>query len=107
MLSAIAITALLTTALGGQRPLVVDTPGCDKGKHFVNSPAYGVSSSKWGHLPRGGWRGAVQGLNGKIYGIPTNTTSVSPTRPRVAPPPIARARPSGGPPPTAGFLLFC
>ena len=41
-------------------PSIDPTVGCNKGASYIKSPTYGVSSSRWGHLPRGGWRGAVR-----------------------------------------------
>ena len=82
----VSILPVAMQALSLKPPIL--EPGCKKGTSYVNAPSYGVSSSQWGHLPRGGWRGAVLGARGdKIYGIPTNATSV-----RRTPPVPSRAR---------------
>ena len=51
--------------------LPVLEPGCKKGTNYVNAPSYGVASSQWGHLPRGGWRGATSLLapNEELSGV--------------------------------------
>ncbi|KAL1511575.1 hypothetical protein AB1Y20_006369 [Prymnesium parvum] len=50
--------------------------GC-RGSTYTERSSYGAAASRWGHVMRGGWRGAVLGPGGdKIYGIPTNASSV-------------------------------
>lgn len=48
-----------------------------RGSAYTERPSYGAAASRWGLVGRGGWRGAVLGPGGdKIYGIPTNASSV-------------------------------
>ena len=75
MLSTAVCFTLFTPSLAVTMPTLDTTIGCNKGASYIKSATYGVSSSRWGHLPRGGWRGAVR-VNDKIYGIPCNATSV-------------------------------
>ena len=49
---------------------------CTGTSKYVGSSTYSARVSTWGQVGRGGWRGAVLGPNQKIYGIPTNATSV-------------------------------
>ena len=49
---------------------------CTGTSKYVNSNTYSAHVSTWGQVRGGGWRGAVLGPNKKIYGIPTNATSV-------------------------------
>ena len=49
---------------------------CTGTSKYVGSSTYSARVSTWGSVGRGGWRGAVLGPNQKIYGIPTNATSV-------------------------------
>ena len=85
-LFAFAIAAALLARVSVALKMPNLEPPCNKGSSYVNAPRYGVSSSQWGHLPRGGWRGAVLGPHGdKIYGIPTNATSVRARALRTAP----------------------
>lgn len=67
--------SFVVPALALTLPSLDPAVGCNKGSSYVKSSTYGVSSSRWGHLSRGGWRGAVR-VNDKIYGIPCNATSV-------------------------------
>ena len=71
-----ALASLLSLSRALTLPSIDPSVGCNKGSSYIKSPTYGVSSSRWGHLPRGGWRGAVRGPGDKIYGIPCNATSV-------------------------------
>eukprot|EP00966_Prymnesium_polylepis_P150060 3466505-Prymnesium_polylepis.2 len=64
------------------------TTGCH-GTTYTPKSTYGAAASRWGHIPRGGWRGTVA-AGDKIYGIPTNATSVTTARAATATP-IARA----------------
>jgi len=49
---------------------------CTGNSRYVHSNTYSARVSTWGNIDRGGWRGAVLGPNKKIYGIPTNATTV-------------------------------
>ena len=69
---------LLLTSTSALKWSTIDagTTGCH-GTTYTPKSNYGAAASRWGHVPRGGWRGAVA-AGDKIYGISTNATSVTP-----------------------------
>ena len=72
--------ALLIHAATGATTQLPSLPSldakCTGTSKYVSSSTYSARVSTWGQVGRGGWRGAVLGPNQKIYGIPTNATSV-------------------------------
>ena len=67
---------LMHAAIVPTTPLPSLEAKCTGASKYVNSNTYSAHVSTWGQVGRGGWRGAVLGPNQKIYGIPTNATSV-------------------------------
>ena len=71
------MTMLMHGAIVPTTPLPsLDAKCTGAASKYVNSNTYSAHVSTWGQVGRGGWRGAVLGPNQKIYGIPTNATSV-------------------------------
>ena len=73
-LTMLALSVHAATGATAQLPSI--DAKCTGSSHYVHSSTYSARVSTWGQVGRGGWRGAVRGPNGKIYGIPTNATSV-------------------------------
>ena len=71
---AMSLLLLLHAAAATQLPSL--DAKCTGTSKYVGSSSYSARVSTWGSVGRGGWRGAVLGPNQKIYGIPTNATSV-------------------------------
>lgn len=67
---------LMHAATGAATQLPSLDAKCTGTSKYVSSSTYSARVSTWGQVGRGGWRGAVLGPNNKIYGIPTNATSV-------------------------------
>ena len=67
---------LMHAATGAATQLPSLDAKCTGTSKYVSSSCYSARVSTWGQVGRGGWRGAVLGPNNKIYGIPTNATSV-------------------------------
>ena len=67
---------LMHAATGAATQLPSLDAKCTGISKYVSSSSYSARVSTWGQVGRGGWRGAVLGPNNKIYGIPTNATSV-------------------------------
>ena len=67
---------LLSACTGATTQLPSLDAKCTGTSKYVHSSTYSARVSTWGQVSRGGWRGAVLGPNQKIYGIPTNATSV-------------------------------
>ena len=71
-----SLALLIHAATGATTQLPSLDAKCTGTSKYVSSSTYSARVSTWGQVGRGGWRGAVLGPNQKIYGIPTNATSV-------------------------------